>query len=120
MLAMIPDPDDALPKLMGVLDLPVDPIAMLRVRCNEHDNCACPFDTRGEDLAFDIIGIPRVVGFVAIDGTIARRAAIFGEKILQWLQPRVILVDMADEYIADFITHGRSLPSQRFVHIMFL
>src|SRR5690606_32207908 len=75
--------DNVLPVLDRVLDLPVHPIALSGVVCNENDQGARPADARPEVLLLDVVRVVGIIRLVAVDRAVAHFHAGLRDEVLQ-------------------------------------
>ena len=93
------DAHDALVVFSGVLDLPADVLAVLRVRRNQHDHGARPLDTGCQKLTLDVVRVSSVVRPRRVDRRVADVVAPVCQQILQPGDVVVVFMDMAYENV---------------------
>lgn len=109
-VAMPPYTNDALALLLRVLDLPVYPLAVLRLWRDVNNENACPIDLRRQDLRFNIVGCLCVVFLARMDRGVANMQALTFEQIFQLPEACVILVHVANENVRDvLVAHHEAL-----------
>ena len=81
-LAMLPDSNDALALLCGVLDFPIDPLAVLGLWRDVADEDTRPVDGRREYLRLDVVWVLRVVELSRMNGSISDLHALRLKEML--------------------------------------
>lgn len=101
---MLPNTNNALALFGSIFDFPVHPIAVLglgRDVANEHPS---PIDSRRKDLRLYVVLISGIVELSCVDGGIPDLHPFRCQQILELLEPMIVLMDMADEYVP-FVRH---------------
>ena len=114
-MPVLPDTDNPLAELLGVFNLPVDPLAVLGLGRDVDDERPRPLNLRREDLGLDVFGALCIVRAGEKDSAVAKLAPVFCRQVLHLLKPRLTLVDVAHENILHLIRHvnlgGIGLPT---------
>lgn len=104
LLAMLPNTDNALALFGRIFDFPVHPIAILGLGRNVANEHSSPVDGRGKDLRLYVVLISGIVELSCMDRGIPDLQTFRSQQILELLEPMIVLMDMADEYIP-FVCH---------------
>lgn len=104
LLAMLPNTNNALALFGRIFDFPVHPIAILGLGGDVADEHSSPVDGGGKDLRLYVVLIGSIVELPCMDGGIPDLDPFRSQKILQLLEPVIVLMDMANEHVL-FLCH---------------